>query len=60
MSYQHTHIRKKQGNGNALKAIAAVASDDLSMKAADNGKTAKLREDKKDDQSAGAQVPHMI
>ena len=51
----------EQGDGNALKAISsAVASDESSMKAADNGKTAKLREDKKDDQSAGAQVPHMI
>ena len=44
----------EQGDGNALKAISsAVASDDWSMKAADNGKSAKLHEDKKDDQSAG-------
>ena len=44
-----------------LKAISsAVASHDSPMKAADNGKTAKLRESKKDNQSAGAQVPHMI
>ena len=42
----------EQRNGNALKAISsAVASDELSMKAADN-EMAKLRDDKKDDQSA--------
>ena len=51
----------KQGDGNALDAISsAVTSDDLLMKAADSEKTAKLREDKKADHSAGAQVPNMI
>ena len=46
-------------DGDALEAISlVVTSDDMSMKAAGNGKTAKLRKDKKDDERADAQVPN--